>query len=116
MQAKNGKDSAMVIQSAFLQIKNWSHKNRTIFVPKKFEAIHCLRKRYFLNPGIALPPVPSLVSAREPRVIKPVGRNGSMRWLVVHFSPRLSFADQASKIATKSRQAAARLTMLGNTT
>ncbi len=39
-----------------------------------------------------------------------------MRWLGVYFDLRLSFVHYASKMATKGRQAAAGLTMLGNRT
>lgn len=50
------------------------------------------------------------------RIIKPIEKNSAMRWLGVYFDPRLSFAHHASKMATKGRQAAAGLAMLGNTT
>ena len=39
-----------------------------------------------------------------------------MRWLGVHFDPRLSFAHDDSIMATKGRQTGVGLTMLGNTT
>ena len=61
-------------------------------------------------------PAPFSVSINELRVIKPVGKKGSMRWLGVHFEARLSFAHHASKMAARGRQSAAGLTMLGNKT
>ena len=38
-----------------------------------------------------------------------------MRWLEVYFDPRLSFNDDAAKLASKGRRAAAGLIMLANT-
>lgn len=52
----------------------------------------------------------------EPRIIKPIAKKGSMRWLGVFFDSRLSFSDHPGKMASKRRKAAAGLSMLVNTT
>ena len=85
-----------------------------VFDPEKFEAVHFSRKRQFANPEIQLPPSPFQTDVLEPRVVKPVAKNRSMRWLGVYFDPRLSFNDHAEKMASKGRRAAAGLIVLAN--
>ena len=87
-----------------------------VFDPGKFEAIHFSRKSFFPNPEIVLPSAPQTENGTGTQIIKPIEKNGSMRWLEIYFDPRLSFSYHASKIAIKGRQAIAGLAMLGNTT
>lgn len=87
-----------------------------IFDSKRFEAIHFSQKRHYPNPQIILSPAPNTETEAEVRIIKPIEKKSSMRWLGIYFDPRLSFANHANKMATKGRQAAAGLAMLGNTT
>lgn len=86
-----------------------------VFDPAKFEAIHFSRKRQFNNPDIQLPPPPFESNITEPRIVKPVAKNKSMRWIGVYFDPRLSFSNHADNMASKSRRASAGLIMLANT-
>ena len=58
-----------------------------VFDPVKFEGIHFSRKQNFPNPEIVL--LPTVIEER-PRIIRPVAKKGSMRWLGVYFDPRLS--------------------------
>ncbi len=116
VQAKNESYSATAIQAAFALVEEWAHKNGMIFDPGKFEAIHFSRKRCFPDKEIGLPPAPQTENGTGTRIIKPIEKNSSMRWLGVYFDPRFSFAHYASKMATKGRQAAAGMAILGNTT
>lgn len=86
-----------------------------VFDLAKFEAIQFSRKRQFDNPDIQLPPPPFSSNIKKLKIVKPVARNKSMRWLGVYFDPRLSFSNHADNMASKGRRAAARLIMLANT-
>lgn len=100
----------------FALVEEWAHKNGMIFDPGKFEAIHFSQKCCFPNPEIVLPPAPQTENGTGTRIIKPIEKNSSMRWLGVYFDTRISFAHHISKMATKGHQATAGLAMLGNTT
>ena len=81
---------AKMIESAFAKVEKWADENCMIFDPDKFEAIHNIPER----------------------VVRPVGKKASMRWLGVFHDSRLSFKDHANKLASKGRQAASGLKML----
>ncbi len=87
-----------------------------IFDPGKFEAIHFSRKTAFPNPEIKLPLPASANGLGVLRVIKPILKKASMRWLRIYFDSRLSFSDHAEKMASKERKAASGLSMLVKTT
>ncbi len=112
--AKTEKDSILKTQAVFLEVEKWAYKSGIVFDPETFEAVHFSRKRQFANPEIQLPPPSFQTDVLEPRVVKPVGKNRSMRWLGVYFDPRLSFSDHAEKMASKGRRAAEGLIMLAN--
>ena len=80
-----------------------------VFDQAKFEAIHFSRKKQFPNPEIVLLPATTANVEEIPRIIKPVTKKGSMRWLGFYFDPRLSFSDHAAKMASKGWKAAAGL-------
>ena len=86
-----------------------------IFDTRKFEAIHFSRKTAFPNPVIKLPLPASANGFGELRVIKPIPKKASMRWLRIYFDSRLSFSDHAEKMASKGRKAASGLSMLVKT-
>ena len=69
-------------------------------------------KKAFPNPEIRLPPLASPRHNIPDRVVRPVGKKASMRWLGVFYDSRLSFKDHANKLASKGRQAASGLKML----
>ncbi len=50
----------------------------------------------------------------EPRMVQPITKNASMRWLGVYFDPRLPFNDLAAKLGSKGRRAAEGLIVLAN--
>lgn len=105
--------STEIIQSAFGKVEKWADENGMVFNLDKFEAIHFSRKRNYPNPKIILP---SLDHTIPQRIIKPLGKSTSMKWLGVYFDYKLSFADHANKMASKGRKAATGLTMLVKTT
>lgn len=104
------------IVAAFEKVEKWAYENGLIFDPAKFEAIHFSRKRDTTNPPINLPPPPFLSDPETTRVVQPVSKTSSMRWLGVYFDTGLSFKNHVEKMASKGRKAVAGLNMLGNTT
>ncbi len=108
--------STAKIQKTFVKVEAWVIKSGMIFDPAKFKAIHFSRKQNFLNPEIFLPPATTAVTQERPRIIKPVAKKESMRWLEVYFNHRLSFANHAEKITSKGYKAVLGLSMLVNTT
>lgn len=114
--AKKEELGAKMIESAFAKVEKWADENGMIFDPDKFEAIHFSRKKAFSNPDIRLPPLISPRHNIPERVVRPVGKKASMRWLGVFYDSRLSFKDHANKLASKGRQAASGLKMLVKTT
>lgn len=101
--------------AAFEKVEKWAYENGLIIDPAKFEAIYFSRRRDTTNPPINLPPPPFLSDERAIRVVQPVSKTSSMRWLGVYFDTRLSFKNHAEKMASKGRKAIAGLNMLGNT-
>lgn len=78
--AQTEKDSVSKIQNTFLEVGRWAYENGMVFDPAKFEAIHFSRKGQFDNPDIQLLPPPFVSDVTEPRIVKPVTKNKSMRW------------------------------------
>lgn len=101
-----------MIESAFAKVEKWPDENGMIFDPDKFEAIHFSRRKAFPNPEIRLPPLILPRHNIPERVVRPVGKKASMRWLGVFYDSRLSFKDHANKLASKGQQAASGLKML----
>lgn len=61
-------------------------------------------------------PTPHFLPGQETiRVVQPVSKTSTMRWLGVYFDTRLSFKSHAEIMASKGRRAVAGLNMLGNT-
>lgn len=114
--AKDETLSTSKVQIAFYKIEAWAEENGMIFDPGKFEAIHFSRKTALPNPEIKLPLPASANGFGELRVIKPIPKKASMRWLGIYFDSRLSFSDHAEKMASKGRKAASGLSMLVKTT
>lgn len=90
--------STAQIRETFAKVESWAIENGMVFDPAKFEGIHFSRKQNFPNPEIVLLPT---VTEERPRIIRPVAKKGSMRWLGVYFDPRLSFSDHAGKMDSK---------------
>lgn len=86
------------------------------FDHRKYEAIQFSWKSAFLNQEIKLSLPVSTNSFGELNVIKPIPKKASMRWLGLHFDPRLSFSERAEKMASKRRKAVSELSMLVKTT
>lgn len=103
------------VVAAFEKVEKWAYENGLVFDPAKFEAIHFSRRRDTTNPPIELPPPPFLSDQRTIRVVQPVSKTSSMRWLGVYFDTRLSFKNHAEKMDSKGRKAVSGLNMLGNT-
>ena len=112
--AKTEKNSVAKAQVALIEVEKWAYENSMVFDPAKFKAIHLLRKRLFPNPEIQLQPAAFQTDTSEPKIVQPVAKNASMRWLGVYFDPHLSFNDHAAKLASKGRRAASGLIMLAN--
>lgn len=91
---------AKMIESAFAKVKKGADENGMIFDPYKFEAIHFSRRNAFSNQEIRLPPLISPRHNIPERVVRPVGKKASMRWLGVFYDSRLSFKDHANKLAS----------------
>ncbi len=104
------------IQETFAKIEAWEIQNGIVFDQAKFEAIHFSRKKHFLSPEIVLLPATTASVEERPRIIKPVQKKRSMRWLGVYFDPLLSFSDHAAKMASKGQKTVASLSMLVKTT
>ena len=115
--AKTEEINVKKITKAFAKVERWAFENGMVFDSAKYKAIHFSRKRKIPNPEIALPPLPGLLDSTEPaRVVKPVNKNSSMRWLGIFFDSRLSFINHAGKMTSKGRRAEAGLKMLVKTT
>lgn len=104
------------IQETFSAIEVWVIENDMIFDQAKFEAIHFSCKKQFLYPEIILLPAMTTVTEESPRIIKPILKKRSMRWLGVYFNPRLSFSDHATRMASKGQKVVVRLSMLVKST
>ena len=98
--------SAVKIQETFAKVETWANQNGMVFDQAKFEAIRFSRKKHFPTKEIILSPATTASIEEEPRIIRPVTKKGSMRWLRVYFDPRLSCLNHAAKMASKGRKAA----------
>lgn len=114
--AKDESLSTAKVQLAFCEVEAWAEENGMIFDPGKFEAIHFSRKTVFPNPEITLSLPASTNGFGELRIIKPVPKKASFRWLGIYFDSRLSFSDLVEKMASKGRKVASGLSMLVKTT
>lgn len=103
------------LTEAFNEVESWAYENGMVFDSAKYKAIHFSRKKHFPNSPIHLPGPPFSPNAVEPRIIRPINKHSSMRWLEAHFDSQLSFKEHISKMASKGRKVVARLKMLANT-
>ena len=67
-----------------------AYNNKMIFDLAKFEAIHFSQKRNLSNLDIKLLASPFAENLRILRIVKPIAKNSSMRWIGV-YDARLSF-------------------------
>ncbi len=116
--AKTSKEVTSIakIQETFAKIEAWAIQTGMVFDQAKFEVIHFSGKKHFPNPDIVLLPVTTASVEKRPRIIKPVSKKRSMRWLGVYFDSCLSFSDDTAKTASKGWKAAAGLPMFVKTT
>lgn len=75
-----------------------------IFDPRKFEAIHFSRKTVFPNLEIKLPLPTSANGFGELRMIKPILKKASLRWLEIYFDSCLFFLIMPKKWLARGKR------------
>lgn len=97
------------------EVKKWAYQNGIVFDSAKYKTIHFFRKRDFSNSPITLPDPSFISDIVELRVIKPINKCLSIRWLKVYFDSCLSVKKHIVKMANKRKTAVLGLKMLANT-